>query len=288
MFVKLLILYYNITVKQVERTETAETIAVVLTDWLRAEVESSSEADDVNSYLNDYEAAMRGLRGGPEHPENWAQIKTRSHTLRLSADIPAFCEMAPDDPDFDIAGAKVGFDALMQVSGAYRNYCYVCARDGLDYMVRRRQAAGGSVPHAVRMRIEELVPLDSDLEGARISQEQLRRTADKVMNLGSAAIERLCEIMAVDEEETTPEQTILGRSHQTHEAAQLMIGAQANWLNLAIDSVLLIAKLRAGKLETVPFMLPTSIRNQPQPFQLKYPFRDKIDWAKVLAETPKP
>ncbi len=250
---------------------SSEAISEAVYDWLEAEVATSSNPEDVNAVLNDYTSAIAGLHGGFEHPKNFTWNKAQSHISRLNSDFEIFADTLPNDKYYDKIAAKIIFDGLMQVSGSYRNQCYVEARDAEDYIERRQKAIGLNIANTVRNRLIDLVPQSGDFSSAKISVESLGERVKQVSQLGETAVKRLCSRAALGYDFGTP----------GSRSAQEMISAQYNWLNFALDSLILVAKYKDGDIAAVPFLEPISITEQSG--SLYYPLAAPVNWAEVLA-----
>jgi len=250
--------------------EPAEKISSVIYDWLAAEVASSSQPDDVNSVLDDYDKAIEGLKGGFEHKYNFTWKKHSGHMDRLTADYNNLASITPEDKVFDHFAAKLIFDGLMEVSGCFRNQCYAEAKSQEDYIERRQNVIGISVENTVKYRLNDLIHYTDGLSDARISIEGLEKRKDDAIEIGSTSIKKLVSIMTLKED---PER-----------GAHEMVGAQYSWLKLSVDSLVLVAKCKGGELAKVPFLEPRSIGEQSG--KIWYPFQEPLNWAEVMAANP--
>lgn len=249
---------------------SAEPITRVLHDWLAAEVASSSDPSDVNAPLDNYEDAIKGLQGGFDPGTNFTWDKHEGHMMRLPLDFNLLAGSSPQKNEFDKVAAKVKFDALMEVSGTFRNQCYVEAQNQEDYMARRRRVIGISIGNIVTNRLIGLVPMKGGLAEARISIEGLSREVDYSIKAGTDSIKKLISIV------------MMGQDRQR--GMEEMAKGQYVWLRLAVDSLILIAKLKNGDLSKVPFLEPRSIGEQSG--KLWYPFQEPLDWAAIMAANP--
>jgi hypothetical protein len=256
--------------------DAVEPITAVTYDWLAAEVASSSDPANVNAILNDYSAAIQGLEGGFKHPNNFTWNKHDGHMGRLEQDYDEFIGSSPEKAEFNKLAARIVFYSFMEISGRFRNQCYAEAKDSEDYLKKRRKAVGVSISNMVRNRLTDLIPMGGDFTDARISAEGLKPKVLHVIGRSDDAIERFCGWFAEDKDSRSPD----------YHPGQEMICEQYRWLNLAIDSLILITKCKDGRLPEVPFMEPRSISEQSG--QLWHPFREPIDWAKVMATNPPP
>jgi hypothetical protein len=255
-----------------------EAITQATYDWLEAEVATSSSPTDVNIVLNDYNAAIRGLRGGFEHDENFTWKKHQGHMDRLVLDYALFSSTSPDDKNFDRLAGKVMFDGLMEISGTYRNQCYTEAVGSHDYLNRRRKVIGIGIATCVHNRLTDLIPVNGDFTDARISTSGLGLQMEKTIEMGEETIKKLCSRVALGLD--------LGESGSR--SAEKMIEAQYGWLKFTLDSLILVTKLKGGNLQAVPFLEPRSITEQSG--KLHYPLdydpakgEKPYDWAEVLA-----
>lgn len=247
-----------------------EQISAVIYDWLTAEFVSSSDPADVNAPLDNYQAAREGLAGGFDHKTNFTWGKHNGHMARLDIDFEALASAEPKDAGFDKFAAKLVFDALMEISGTYRNQCYAEAESQEDYMERRRQIIGISIGETVRNRLIDLVPMDGGFAEARISIGTIGKEKDETIDAGTRSIKELVRIMTDQEDPAR--------------GAQEMFKAQYVWLKLAVDSLILITKCKDGELAGVPFLEPRSIGEQSG--KVWYPFREPLNWAEVMAANP--
>lgn len=251
--------------------DTAGHISTVIYDWLEAEVETSSRSDDVNSVLDDYNKAIAGLRGGFEHPHNFAWNKLNAHISRLEGWVQDYSEIAPDDKDFDKFAVRVTFGGLMQISGSYRDQCYIEARGPEDYLERRRRVTGINLTEGVMNNLTRRLPENGQFADAMIDLEELDRSRDTVSNLGERAVKVMCSRAAMG----------LDLGQPGSRSAKEIMDAQRLWLDFTVDSIVMAAKLKNGDLGAVPFWEPISITEQSQ--SLYYPFREPVNWAEVMA-----
>lgn len=247
-----------------------EPISGAIYDWLAAEVASSSDPNDVNTILDDYETAIEGLKGGFDAEKNFTWKKHRGHMDRLPIDFENLASTPPEDSAFDWFAGKVIFDGLMEISGTFRNQCYVEGISPEDYMERRQKIVSISVGNTVGHRLIDLVPMDGGFDDARISLEGMSKRLEDVIDVGSGVIKNLINIMTLGEDTTS--------------AAAEMVAGQYEWLKFTVDSLILVTKLKHGKLATVPFLEPRSISEQSG--KLWYPLAEPIDWAAIMSTNP--
>lgn len=227
--------------------------------WLDAEVKSSGT--DHNAVLDNYIAAVEGLRHGPGHPTNFTHEKHEGHMNRLKITYwPAYLSTPETDPDFDKIAATISFAGLMEVSGAYRNQCFIAAKGAEDYARLRQKAIGIGIDDIVAVRLERRLPSSGDFGKAAITDEVLE--------------ERLHT--AIDNSDECYE-IVVGRAmdgldfgRPTSPSAENLMNDQANWIGFITDSIIMAAKKRAGNLAAVPLLDAQSISKEPQPY---YPFR---------------
>jgi hypothetical protein len=255
--------------------EAGETIAQTFENWLRAEVISSGI--ERNTVLDDYERALPGLKRGYDDPENYVAAKHEAHVFtRMPIWWEAFVTTPPEHPKYDEMAAQISFNALMQVSGTYRDQCYLQATDPEidpdDYINRRQSRPIGvnNLPAVVNARLAtHFLANDWDKEAdfatASIDISELDRTRQKAIRIGDEAVKTMCARVAEGKD-----------LHQEEsESVREMLDAQYNWLTLAIDCVTLAAKIRRGDLAAVPFLEPKSISADPPP-QVIYPLAPKF------------
>lgn len=241
-------------------------------DWLDGEVISSGEG--VNAVLNNYDLATEGIRGGAEHPNNFAAQKSAGHLNRLPIWWTGFAETPLDDKDYDYVTARIGFAALMEVSGGWRIQCYLKSKTATEYLRRRNaKPAGIPIQKAVTDRLWQLLPDSGNFAEADLSFRDLHEQTKKVANLSELAIKTMCH-----EAQDFAQQT---RVRYKNVPIQQMLGNQYNWLTLAVDSVVLAAKDRGGDLAAVPFLEPRSISEESG--KTHYPLAAPVNWAEVLA-----
>lgn len=230
-------------------------IGEVFYDWLQEEVTSSGT--DKNSFLDEYDTVIAGLKAGWDHPDNFAARKNEAHLGRL----PVWFEAFKQDPDNDYQAAKLAFAGLMLVSGCYRDQCYVQAQDAEDYIDRRGKAIGIPYDLAIKMRLQYLLPAKGELSRAHIDVDHLYQSMKAVSKIGETAINRLTTRVSEGHDlkaESSPSVT-------------QMKYAQLEWFNFATESVILFAKMRGGFLSAVPLLEPKSISADPSP-KVIYPF----------------
>ena len=239
-------------------------IAEVLDGWLNAEVRSSGVD---NTYLDDYKTAIEGLKGGYGHPKNFTAGKHESHVhIRLPQAWETFVmTLEPDTPEEsrDYQSAWLLFTPLMQVSGTYRNQCYMEASNANDYLTRRMSRPTAlDMRQVVSDRLRVWLPEPDNFADATITTEVLGRQLKLVSEAGSKAVKIVCARAAMKYD--------FGSEHSR--SALAMIGAQSEWASFATDCVVLAAKIRNGELAKVPFLEPKSISADPPP-AVKYPLR---------------
>lgn len=247
--------------------DSAEPITSVIYDWLAAEIETSGTPGDVNAVLDEYDLAVGSLA---RHSGSFTEGKHGGHMDRLRSDIGNLALFVPEDEDFDGFAVKLPFDALMEVSGSYRNQCYADAVSQEDYLEKRRGVIGISIGNTVRNRLTDLVPMYGGFADARISLESLSKQADETISLADDAIRNFADKMAEPADRKA--------------ASREMATAQYAWLRLVMDSIILIAKIRDGDLAKVPFWEPRSISEQSG--ELWYPLREPVNWTEVMAAYP--
>ena len=248
-------------------------------DWLEAEVITSSTEGDINTYLNDFTTIRGGekdgikikgaLDGGWDDPKNYLARKLEAHNNRLPHWFEAYT-LAPDD---DYQAARLSFAGLMQVSGAYRDQCYMEAVDGEDYMNKRQQVIGVDIVQSVADRLRHILPKSGDFSLADVSPESFEDEMKRVSRIGELAVRKMCERARLGFDFSATD---------TPSSGALRV-AQYEWLLLTTDAVALAAKTRGGRLEAVPFLEPRSISEQSDKVP-HYPLRpDFPGWAEVMA-----
>lgn len=230
------------------RTETSQIISGAFYNWLQAEVETSG--GDRNEYLNDFEEMRRRLTLGYEHPDNWAVTKHQSHMDRY----PVWWEAFALDPSDDYQSARILFNALMQVSGMYRDQCYIQASDQEDYLARRAKIVGINPQQPVALGLRVLVPETGDFSLADLEIESLDERRKEAMVIGELAVKKMCERLFHKDD--------LGA--QDSVSVRETMSAQYSWLSFATDCVVLAAKIRKGELGAVPFLEAKSISDDPK------------------------
>jgi hypothetical protein len=245
--------------------DSSSNISAAVYDWLEAEVNSSGV--ERNSFLDDYESAIRGLRGGWEHPQNFTARKLESHMDRL----PLWYEAFALDPKDEYQAARLIFAGLMQVSGSYRNQCYIEATDAEDYIGRRRKIVGVNIQNIVRGRLNELLPKSGDFNYADLSVEAMEPGINEI------AAKTRSEVSAVSYRLNIGYDLGVEGSVAAHKMQE----AQSMWLGFTTDCIAIAAKIRMGELEAVPFLEPVSITDQSG--KSYYPLREPVDWVQVLS-----
>lgn len=251
--------------------DAAANISTTIYDWLEAEVETSSKPDDPNSVLDDYTKAIAGLRGGFDHPYNFAWNKLNGHISRLEGWVRDLSEIDSTDEDFDKFAVKVTFGGLMQVSGSYRDQCYLEARGAEDYLERRKRVIGVNLTEVVINSLKWTLPENRQFAEAMIDLEDFDHRRDVVSTLGERSVKVMCNRVVMGQDLGQPDSR----------SAREMMDAQKLWLELTVDSIVLGAKLKNGDLGAVPFWEPISISKQSG--ELYYPLREPVNWAEVMA-----
>jgi hypothetical protein len=238
----------------------SEVVSEALYGWLDAEVKSSGQ--DLNSYLDDHTHAIDGLKSGWEHPDNSTAQKFISHMDRF----PIWWEAFAYNPDDDYQAARIMFNGLMQVSGTFRDQCYLQASNNDNYLNSRADAVGVNIYRLVEERLKTLLPSPGDFTNADIDIEKLNEQRTKISDIGEFAIRRICirANMGYDLEE---EDSI---------SVKYMELAQRRWLEFAVDCVAMYAKTRSGNLSAVPFLEPKSISAKPAP-KVIYPLDSSFE-----------
>lgn len=236
-------------------------------DWLRAEVQTSRV--ERNRVLDEFDKAIEGLEGGWEHPYNFTARKAESHTDRLGPWFEAFT-LEPDD---DFQAARIIFAGLMQISGGYRNQCYVEASDAADYIKRREKGVGIDLRQPISARLHINLKGAADFLDARMTLEQLDERRRSIETIGIKVTQSMAELVRLDKDNEIKRY----RTRATLEAQT----AQFSWAAFTTDALTLVAKMRGG-LAGVPLLEPRSISDQSG--ITYYPFKETIDWASVLTD----
>lgn len=222
----------------------SDNIAAAFHGWLVSEVETSSE--DRNKYLNGFNDWRKGMEYGYDQQRNWTVGKNVGHLDRLTTSWWEAYELVPDN---DQVSAKILFSALMFVSGAFRNQCYLQSKTAEEYMERRYDAVGVNIHEVVSERIKACLPEDSDFLDAGINMEHLDEKRIAALKIGERAIRRICVRIPYDRD--------FGQEESW--SVETMKLAQRNWIGFAADAVTLAAKIRRGDLTAVPFLEPRNI-----------------------------
>jgi hypothetical protein len=260
------------------RAETAQTIADMTLDWLKAEVDVSSREYDRNQPLNELKNARASLYLGYDNPSNSIANKSQGHLTRLRTSWWEGYTMSLD-PDFDnhyqrdFQAAKLIFAGLMEVSGTYRDQCYVQARSQEDYQQLRNGAIGIDINQVVLERVERRLPADGDLGMSLLELSDLDFSREVSMDIGGLAVKMFCDRA----------ERRLDFNKRRSESVRLMKIAQKHWLNFVVDGVLYTAKRHDGVLAAVPFLEPISITDQSG--KLYYPLAEPVNWQKELPIT---
>jgi hypothetical protein len=239
--------------------ESGAMIADAIENWLKAEVVSSGID---NTYLDDYTDAVEWLKLGFEHPDNFSAQKHKSHVEnRMPIWWQAFELTQPGDQQFDEQSAKITFNALMQISGTYRNQAFLQAANPEDYLQRRMKGTGlSSLQNVVSDRLAthflaETWNEEADFTAANIDFAVLEQRMDRVCQKTGEYILTMCSRVEAGKD--------LGLEHS--KSVNEMIDAQYSWLAFAVDCVTYFAKTRGGNLQAVPFLEPKSIAATPPP-----------------------
>lgn len=228
----------------------ARTIGVTFEHWLADEVKSSGQGN--NAILDNYDDAISGIVGGWDHPKNFGRIKHESH---VDNRMPLWWAQYEQDPENDLVSAKLLFNGLMQISGAYRTQCYLQARGAQDYLWRRSgRPVGINLESEAMARLINVVP-GNDLSEAEMSVEDLGSEVERVSRIGETALKNVSKY-----------NTNTGRDlrRANSPSVQEMAMAQHAWARFSIDCVIVAAKIRGGELAAVPFLEPKSISLEPQ------------------------
>lgn len=242
---------------------SSEAISQVFDDWLSAEVRSS--AVEVNSYLDEYKTAIKGLKGGYGHEHNFLARKHEGHVhVRLPQAWETFTmslEPGASEAEKEYQSAWLLFTPLMQVSGTYRAQCWFEASDGNDYLDRRQSRPSGiDMQKTVADRLKVWLSNSDNFAGANITTEDLHRQLKLVSKAGETSVKRVCA------------RAVLGFDfgERDSRSSREMVAAQYNWASFATDCLILAAKMRKGELAAVPFLEPKSISSDPPP-EVIYP-----------------
>lgn len=227
-----------------------EQISSVFYNWLQAEVNSSMDENNRNSILDDYDSAIKGLKGGWDHKSNFTARKFESHIMRL----PLWLEAYSYDPEDDYQAARLLFAGLMQVSGSYRNQCYLQARNPEDYVERRKDVIGTNMHNAVGVRLHTHLPSTGNFARANIELDDLEKRMQETIKVGETSVRAVCN--------RTKYGYDLGQS-RSRSVNEMQI-AQYNWLTFATDCLTHSVKVRRGNLADVPFLEAKSISDEPK------------------------
>lgn len=239
---------------------TPEIIAQGFAEWLRAEVVSSTAADNRNKYLDDLTDVRRSPALPVEDPANKIAGKTYSHLSRL----PHWWEAYTYDPSDDFQSGRILFSPLMLISGAYRNQCYVQASDQEDYLSRRSSPVpvGIDIGRIITARLVkwfDTVPPADGFAEAPLNLNNLEDGMQESRRRGELALQVMCR--------RAQESPDFGQEES--ETVLALRAIQQTWLEFGTDLVTYAAKIRGGRLAAVPFLEAKSISDEPQVY---YPF----------------
>ena len=245
-----------------EIRKNSKAISGAIYDWLKAEVDSSSQPDDRNLYLNSRAAGMLALTYPYDDDRNATGVKDRNHQDRLPIWYQGF--IAGLDPTFtdqkmkDFTAAKMPFAALMEASGAFRIQSYLMVKEQTEgdpkeierlaqaeYEEIRSAAINVNVGAIALDYMTNNFPRGIDFANNPLTAEHLLAVQERRAAIGEYGIKSLCaQIM----NGMRPEASI-----------NMMNTVQENWLRLAFSYIAFIAKTRGGDLAAVPFLEARSI-----------------------------
>lgn len=239
----------------------ADTVAEAIHTWLAAEVMSSGQ--DHNRVLDDYDKAVTKIEGGTGYQLNFTGGKHQGHMDRLPLFFKAYKDTPDGSPNYDKAEALVAFGGLMEISGGYRNQCYVTAKNKQQYLAKRKKVIGISLVDAVSVRLHTRLPSSGNFAGATIDVASLEERMLRSISNSDAALKTVFERAGAGLD--------MGQEYST--SVEALTQEQYNWTAFVTDCITLAAKRRRGDLAAVPLLDAQSISKIPQPY---YPFRGEL------------
>jgi len=221
--------------------------------WLAAEVKSSGS--DHNSVLDDYDRSVELLKTNPA-----ASFTFQKHEGHMSRFFSKFWPIYEAEPESDYAIAQIAFGGLMEISGGYRNQCYITSKSAEDYLKTRQKVIGIGISDTVAAKLEQRLPSSGDFSKASITSMVLKDKLEGAIDASDTAYREVWSRAVTQRDFGLP----------ASPSVEQLINDQANWLRFVSDAVILAAKQRDGELTAVPFLDARSINHDPQVY---YPFR---------------
>jgi|SRR3989344_3783001 len=248
--------------------DSAEKISQSFYDWLKAEVVTSGESR--NRYLDNFDEVRRRMALPYDDDDNWNSQKDKSHQQRLPGWLQTYELSSAGDSEAEFCSARVLFAPLMSISGAYRSECYLKAQDQEEYIKLRSQAIGVDLEQTAFYHLRENMP-DGNFSKAELSIEALKNRFYQTYSKGEARIREMNDGLLIG----------YGIGESNSKSVQEMHRTQYDHTRLAIDCLIMAAKLRKGDVKAAPFLEPVSISDQSG--KTHYPLKSPVNWAEVLA-----
>jgi hypothetical protein len=245
-----------------EAYQPGEQITHELTDWLLTEIQTSSDPNNINSYLDDWEKFQSDLRLPFGHPDNQDALKANGHYDRFALNIRE-AKANPSIYSDDHFMAKQDFFGKMFLSGSWRQQCMLQSSSGEEYMQRRLHdgPVGIDIQAVVSERMFQLY-CSSRPTSEELSQQMI--TVESLISDSTAVNE--ARIRSVEFIHEHPENAGLNESS----SVDMLRITQRMLAKLAVDHVLFAAQERGGDLSKVPSMMPVSITSNKQ--KIYYPY----------------
>lgn len=230
----------------IDSPDAAERITSVLTEWLAAEVQTSST--DHNAVLDDFEAFHTGMLNGIDDPKAYNAGKNLSHHNRMIRGIEQIDQRPRDE-----WSALMLFYVQMYLSGSFRNQVQVQGTSKEDYLARR------GMPNALGIDLDAVV--HERLAAPVLTLEELIDTSKETNDAMQESVIFMYGRGAED----------LGQEESP--TVYVMKEMQVAWAELAVDYIKYAADQHGGDLSQVAFRPPVSITRHSDHPEI-YPFRD--------------
>lgn len=237
-------------------------VAPVISNWLQEEIIESDSGP--NSYLSNFNSLVPQFFMPFDDDRNVMTQKSLSHQRRIT-DWLAGYKKYPDLRVDDFYTAKLSFNSLMRVSGAFRKQCMLMSANVQDYTKMRHEQgpAGIDIHETVKVELESAVPEVDDPDPEFRVDYLIERSLDTVTR--DIELQRFLHDWAADKR-LQPGEPL---SSQGQEPVEAMLEVQDLYVGLAVVQMAVAATFRGNDPAKIPLLYPMNISDNPG---VIYPF----------------
>ncbi len=236
-------------------------VAQVLGNWLGEEIRESDSGP--NKYLSNFQDSISDFYLPFDDENNFHSQKTKSHYNRIIEWLKIY-KKYPESRDNDYFTAKIGFNSLMRISGAWRQQCLLLAADGEEYSsLRYERPTGLDIAKQVNSELARVIPeLDSLDPEVRIDYITERSLS---VNERDLSLKKSLNEWTIDNRQPSGVPIASFES----EPIQTLLEVQRLYLGLEVSQIAVAASFREASVARVPFLHAMNISDNPG---VLYPF----------------